>query len=75
MTTPCTQAENIDRIERALDGLGHTIHGNGSPGIKTEMALLRSDVAIIKRLVYGLVGLILTGFAGVLINQVIGAGK
>jgi len=55
-SVPCTQEDNIsnmksdiNEIKADVKSLHTTIDGNGKPGMKTDLALLVSDVSYIKK--------------------------
>lgn len=39
----------LGRIEKSIDAIDHTLHGNGAPGLKTEVAKLAQTVGEIQQ--------------------------
>lgn len=39
---------DLERVERKLDDILEAINGNGRPGMKTEIALLKAEIESIK---------------------------
>jgi len=40
----CTQEKEIKRLTDSLDDLDHVIRGNGQPGMRTDVALIKTAV-------------------------------
>ena len=64
--------EKIDTIRRAVDGHDAIIHGNGKPGIKTDVEGLKDDVERWNRAMFSTIGAFVVAGAGVIVYWVAG---
>jgi hypothetical protein len=59
-------SEQLDRIEKQLEKIYTTLHGNGEPGLKTTVAEHTQSLAVIRRIIWGIgtaVGTLITSYA------------
>jgi hypothetical protein len=49
---PSVCSERHSNIERRITSIDSTIHGNGSPGIKTDLIVLQQEVKLLRKAVW-----------------------
>ncbi|MBO6102912.1 MAG: hypothetical protein J6P03_06625 [Opitutales bacterium] len=55
----------MERIEKRLDNLEHTIYGNGHKGLKSELIELKAEINTFKKIALWQIGILIAIFCAV----------
>lgn len=59
------ESRELERIEKRLDNLEHTIYGNGHKGLKSELIELKAEINTFKKIALWQIGILIAIFCAV----------